>query len=567
MRRFKTLLAASAIAIAAPAAALASRGGDGTVNILFWQAPSILNPYLSGGEKDTAAASLILEPLAGYDQNGKIVPRLAVEIPTLENGGVSKDLKSITWKLRPDLKWSDGTPVTASDVVFTANYCMNPKGGCAQLSAFEGVTKVEALDNLTVRIVFNSPTAVPYGPLVGSSSPIIQAKQFADCVAEKAPTCTEANFNPIGTGPFVVTSFKPNDAIEMKANQNYRDPAKPAFDSVYLKGGGDALGAARAVLQTGEFDYSYDLRVAPNVLKKMAETGKGKLIVDFGAQVEILLVNLTDASPSLPPDDRSTLKHLNPILGDVRVRRALSMAIDRGTLVKVGYGFMGKATCDLVPAPADFAAGNTDCLNRDVEGAKELLDQAGWKVGSDGIREKDGTKLKLVFQTSTNTVRQQFQAIMKQWWGEIGVDVELRNIDSAIYFGSDPGSPDTYVKFYADLEMYADYFSGTDPGRYVTNNSCNQIPQPNNQWQGTNITRFCDERYDALVKELAKTADVEKRGAIVKQLNNILTKDSSVILPLVWRGYVSAISNTLDGYRMNVWDTDLWNAQDWRRSQ
>ncbi|MER9152759.1 peptide ABC transporter substrate-binding protein [Mesorhizobium opportunistum] len=545
--------------------AFAERGTDGVVNILSWQAPSMMNPYLSGGEKEADAASLVLEPLASYDEDGELFPRLAAIIPTIENGGVSKDLKSIIWKLKPDLKWSDGTPVTTKDVIFTANYCMDPKGGCAALARFQGVDKVEALDPLTVKVTFKAPTAIPYTLFVSMWSPIIQAKQFADCLGEKASTCTEANFNPIGTGPFVVAKFRPNDAILFKANPNYRDPNKPAFAGINFKGGGDAMGAARAVLQTGEYDYAGMLQVAPDVLGKMDKAGKGKVLLALGTNVETLFMNLTDPSPDLPPEERSTAKHPHPILGDIRVRKALSMALDRQRLSDIGYGSMAKPTCDWVPAPANFAAGNTGCLKQDIPGAQKLLEEAGWKLGSDGFREKAGKKLKLTFVTTTNAVRNQFQAIIKQWWHDIGVDVELKSLDGSIFFGTDPSISDTYQKFYADVEMWTNYSDSPDPGSYVATYTCNQIPRPDNQWQGFNVPRYCDKEYDALVTELGKTADVEKRGEMVKELNTMLT-DSDTIMPLVWRSSPAAISNTLGGY-VSSWDSRFSNAQDWYRKK
>ncbi|WP_247455668.1 peptide ABC transporter substrate-binding protein [Bradyrhizobium sp. 166] len=565
MLRLKAFLAA--VVVATPVAALAGpgRGADGTVNILYWQAPSMMNPYLAGGDKEAEAASLVLEPLARADENAKLSPCLAVDIPTVENGGVSNELKSITWKLKPDLKWSDGTPVTAKDVVFTASYCMDAKAGCSSLDNFRSVDKVEAVDNLTIKVTFNETMPVPYGPFVSKWSPIIQAKQFADCLGEKAPTCTEANFNPIGTGPFVVTSFKPNDSIQLKANPHYRDPNKPAFADVNYKGGGDALGAARAVLQTGEYDFGWNTIVAPDVLKKMAEAGKGTLLAQFGSLVEILVMNLTDPSPSLPLDERSTAKYPNPILSDSRVRKALSIAIDRATLAKIGYDFMGQPTCDFIPAPAHFAAGNTDCLKQDIKGAQKLLDEAGWRRGPDGIRERDSKKLKLTYQTSTNAVRQQLQAIIKQWWREIGVDVELRNINASVFFSSDPGNPDTYQKFYADVEMFS-FSSGIEPSASVASNTCDKAPRATNQWRSANYARYCDKDYDALVTQLDQTDDIEKRGEIVKKLNNMLTVDSNTYVPLVRRASPMAISNKLGGFIIG-WDSTFSNIQDWYRKK
>ncbi|MEO0939600.1 MAG: peptide ABC transporter substrate-binding protein [Pseudomonadota bacterium] len=545
-----------------------TRGSDGEVRILYWQAPSILNPYLSGGTKDVESASLVLEPLARFNETGALVPWLVDEIPTVGNGGVSADLTQITWVLSEGLVWSDGTPVTSEDVRFTAEYCMHPEGGCAQGSFFDGVESVETPDARTVVVTFNQPKPNPYSAFVGGQSPIIQAAQFADCLGAKAPECTEANFNPIGTGPFVVTDFRPNDVIQYEANPNYRDPAKPAFASVLFKGGGDATAAGRAVMETGEFDYAWNLQLAPDVIAKMQEGGQGIPIAGFGPLVERLEMNLTNPSPDLPPETRATVAEPHPFLSDQAVRKALSMAIDRGLLTEVGYGQAGTPTCDLVPAPAIYASGNEECLTQDIAGANALLDEAGW-VDSDGngIRDKDGVELRILYQTSTNAVRQDFQALIKAWWSEIGVETELRNLDASVFFGGDPGSPDTFQKFYADVEMYANTFNGTDPQQYLAAYRCGNEPKPSSQWQGENINRFCDPAYDALIDELARTGDIDERARIAKKMNDMLTAESYTIVPLVNRARLSAHSTTLGGVKLNVWDSELWNVADWHRTE
>ncbi len=565
--RLKTTLMGAAGVLAMASAAMAERGADGHVNVLYWQASSILNPYLSGGTKDIESASLIIEPLARYDETGTMVPWLVDEIPTLENGGVAEDLTSITWKLSEGLLWSDGTPVTSADVVFSWEYCTHPEGGCAQGAKFEGVSSVEALDDLTVKVTFSEAKPNPYLPFVGAQSPIIQAAQFADCLGANAPQCTDANFGPIGTGPFRVVDFRTNDVIQLEANPNYRDPAKPRFATMTFKGGGDAEGAGRAVMETGEFDYAWNLQLAPEVISGMAAAGRGTPVAAFGTLVERIEVNLTNPSPSLPEGERSTALHPHPILTDQRVRQALSMAIDRPLLVEIGYGQAGLPTCDLVPAPAAFASGNTDCFTQDIEGAKALLEDAGWVAGPDGIRVKDGMRLSLLYQTSTNAVRQDFQAIIKQWWEEIGVETELKNISASVFFGGDPGSPDTFQKFYADVEMYADNFDGADPESYLAAYTCDKAPRPETGWQGENINRFCDPAYDALVAELGRTGGIEARAEIAKQLNAMMTSESFTIIPLVHRGRVSAHSNSLGGVKLNTWDSELWNVADWFRIQ
>ncbi|MFD1509043.1 peptide ABC transporter substrate-binding protein [Lacimonas salitolerans] len=564
--KMKTLLLGAAAAFAIAPAAFAERGAHGQLNIIYWQAPSILNPYLSGGTKDLESASMIIEPLGRYNEVGEMLPWLAEEIPTIENGGVSEDLTSITWKLKEGLLWSDGTPLTSADVVFTSEYCMHPEGGCAQLAKFEGVSSVEALDDLTVKVTFTEPKPFPYGPFVGAQSPIIQKSQFENCTGARAPECTDANFGPIGTGPFVVDDFKPNDVITMSANPNYRDPAKPAFASVTFKGGGDATGAGRAVLETGEFDYAWNLQLAPDVLANMEAAGVGVIEVGFGSLVERIHVNMTDPSPDLPEGERSTAAHPHPFLSELNVRKALSMAIDRPLLTEIGYGQAGRPTCDLVPAPEIYASGDTSCLEQDIEGAKALLDEAGWvDSDGDGVREKDGVKLSMLFQTSTNAVRQDFQALIKAWWEEIGFEVELRNVNASVFFGGDPGSPDTFQKFYADVEMFANNFDGTDPEALMAAMTCGKAPRPSTQWQGENVSRVCMEEYDAKVAELGRTGELEQRAALVKELHAMVINDGYMILPLVDRGRVSARAKTLGGIVLNTWDSELWNVADWHR--
>ena len=192
--------------------------------------------------------------------------------------------------------------------------------------------------------------------------------------------------------------------------------------------------------------------------------------------------------------------------------------------------------------------------------------RTGWEMGGDGVRTKDGRRLSILYQTSTNSVRQAAQALIKQWWNELGVEVELRNIDAAVFFGGDPGSPDTLQKFYADVEMYANNFDGTDPEKYLGDWVCSEFPEPASQWQGGNTSRFCSEEYDALHAEMGKTAGLEERGKIAIQLNDMIVNSASFI-PLVHRGRVSTKSNALGGVVMNPWDSELWNAADWYRVQ
>ncbi|WP_299625489.1 peptide ABC transporter substrate-binding protein [uncultured Tateyamaria sp.] len=569
--KLKTLLLGAAASVACAPFAYADghsgdRGRDGELKIIYWQAPSILNPYLSGGTKELESSSLVIEPLARYDTEGALVPWLVDEVPTVENGGVSEDLTQITWVLSDGLLWSDGTPVTSEDVKFSWEYCTAEGGGCAQAEKYNDVVSVDTPDAQTVVVTFGVPKPFPYGPFVGAQAPIIQKAQFAECLGPKAPECTEANFGPIGTGPFTVTEFRPNDVITFAANENYRDPSKPAFATVTFKGGGDAAAAGRAVHETGEYDYAWNLQLAPDVLTRMEEAGRGKNVVSFGTSVERIHINLTNPSPDLPEGERATIAHPHPFLTDKAVRQAMSMAIDVALLTEIGYGDFGRLTCNVLPAPAIYAStANESCKTQDIAGANAVLDAAGWvDSNGDGIREKDGIELSVLYQTSTNAVRQDYQALVKDWWSQIGIETELRNIDASVFFGSDPGSPDTFQKFYADVEMYTNNFDGTDPESYMAGWACDKRPRPETQWQGTNMMRFCSEEYEALIAEMAVTGELEKRAELAKAMNDILMQEY-VIIPLTHRGRNAAHAVTLGGVDLNVWDSELWNIADWYR--
>ena len=189
MKLMTALLGATAaVTLGAPAFAdghEGERGRDGEVKIIYWQAPSILNAYLSGGTKDIESASLVIEPLARYDQDGNLTPWLVDSVPTVANGGVSEDLTQITWNITPGIVWSDGTAFTSADVKFTYDYCTHPEGGCAQATKYEGVTSVETPDDLTVIVTFDKPRQTPTAPSWAAkrpssrplSSPIVSARR------------------------------------------------------------------------------------------------------------------------------------------------------------------------------------------------------------------------------------------------------------------------------------------------------------------------------------------------------------------------------------------------------
>ena len=551
-------------------AGVAGRGD--TARLLYWQAPTILNPYLSQGSKDSDAASLVLEPLAEYDPDGDLVAVLATHIPTKQNGGVSADGTQITWKLREGLLWSDGTPLTAHDVVFTWRYCTAPDGLCSRLSQFAHVVSVEASDERTVSVTFAAPEGYPYVPFVSSTSPILQAAQFAGCMGAAAAGCTAQNLGPIGTGPYVVTDFRADSTILYRFNPRYRgaEHGQPYFSEVILEGGGDAVSAARSVLQLKEADYAWNLQVEPDLLAEIASGGGGSILSAFSTMVERLVLNQANPDASLG-DLRSEYAggtNPHPFLTDPVVGRALSLAIDRSELVRTGYGELaGRPTCNVWPSPPSQAStANDECLVQNLGLAKMILDNAGIvDSDGDGIRERNGVPLRLLFQTSTNSVRQTTQKLIQGWWAELGVETELKHIDASVLFGGDPINHDTVGRFYADIQMFS-RGGGLDPEGNFGAWTREQIAGAENSFLGANIHRFHSEEYDRLYAQLQGATITDERNKLVIGLNDLLVQGYSII-PLVNRGSVSAHGADMEGVRSNAWGSDLWNFEEWKRRE
>ena len=565
MRRFLTLLLGLTLLTS-----FAACGGDGedrqeeVLTILYWQAPSLPGPYLSGGFKDRDAGAITLEPLAWYGPDGSLVPALAEEIPTIENGGVSADRTSITWELKKGLKWSDGSDMTAEDVVFTWRYCTDPETGCTGEDTFDGIASVEALDDRTIQITFEEPRPYPYDAFVSAGSPILNAEQFADCVGAAAVGCDEENQLPLGTGPYRIVSFTPEREATYERNPHYRGD-RPHFDRVVLKGGGDAQSTATAVLLWGLADYAWNLQVEPDLLAELEAAGRGTVVSAFSALVERIVLNQTNPDPALG-DDRSEYlggENPHPFLSFQPIRQAMSMAIDRSRLTEL-YGFAGRPECDLIAGPAHYVSGaNDECLTQDIAGANRLLDEHGVvDSDGDGIREYGGAPLRIRYQTSTNTIRQATQELVRDWWAEIGIETELVHHDAGVFFGSEAG-PETYRRFFADVQMYA---SGgvIEPQNSLSDNRCSHIPTRANNWAEGNVARACSPEFDAAFEGLPQLPIGSEREALVKRLNDILVQ-SYFELPLVNRGIVSAHANSLKGVRFNAWDSELWNIGEWRR--
>ncbi len=540
----------------------AGQGGD--LILLQWQAPSQANALLSSGTKDLLAGSLVNEGLAEFAPDGSIVPALAASIPS-SGDGISDDLTQITWTLRDDIVWSDGSPFTSADVVFTYEYCTNEETGCSN-EAFGDVASVVADDDYSVTITFNEPKPYPFVPFVGYTSPVIQAAQFADCVGAAAKSCSDQNFAPIGTGPYMITELRPEDTVTAVANPNYRGAAegKPFFGSLTIKGGGDAEAAARSVLEVGDADYGWNLQVAPEILASMEATGIGRLASGFASNVEHILLNQTD--PFADPPSEGTPHPLfvdNPDLHD-----ALSLAINRDELVAVGYGPTGAPTCNMWPV-GDEASTNLDaCLTQDIDAANALLDGLGYlDTDGDGVREAEGFgPLEFDYVTSTNAVRQSNQELIASYWDQIGVKANMKNEDASLFFDGTCASDACIWKFFTPMQMFTNGSTGPDAGSYLKGFKSDQIPTSATSWGGENIVRINNAELDAAIDALAAAPlDDPARTDLIIQVNDIIS--SQAIIPLIYRASASAFSNTIEGVGdLNGWDSEYWNIEDWTRA-
>ncbi|HEY1293810.1 MAG TPA: peptide ABC transporter substrate-binding protein [Chloroflexota bacterium] len=554
-------------AVAAAAGASPGRGKGGTLKLLFWQAPTILNTHLAQGTKDYDAGGLILEPLAYTGPDGNAVPALAAEIPTLDNGGVAKDQTSITWKLRPDVKWSDGTDFTADDVVFTWQYITNPEVASPDSQTADGVANVEAVDAHTVKVTYKAANPYPYQIFTSALGTILQKKQFQPYLGSNAKDAP-GNLAPIGTGPYKVVDFKPGDVVTYTLNDLYRDPGKPYFHDVQLKGGGDAVSAARAVFQTGESDYSWNLQVEAQVLNQLQQGGKANLVTALSPGVERLLINFADPNKDeggarAEPDTK------HPFFSDLNVRKAFAMAVDRKSIGEQLYGPAGQASCNIFTSPPAVVSKATDSMDvcqYNVDMANQLLDQAGWTKGPDGIRQKDGVRMHLVYQTTVNSLRQKEQDIVKAGWEKIGAEVELKSVDAGVFFSSDAGNPDTAAHFYTDVEMFTNNPADPSYTTYVSQWTTDQIASKANQWHGTNYHRWSNSDFDQVYKQMLSETDSAKRTALIQKANDLLVSQV-VVIPLVARTQpTDGINKDIQGYIPNPWDDVLWNIADWYKT-
>ena len=546
------------------------RGAGGDLKILQWQAPTHLSPHNGTGVKDIAAAGIVLEPLVHYLPDATQVPNLVTELPTVENGLLAEDFTSVTYTLLPGVTWSDGEPFTADDVVFTWQWIMDSTSASVNTLIYESIANIEAVDELTAKITFTNPNPFWSVPFAGATSGFVYPKHILEGGGAEANDAFK--LNPIGTGPFKVESFSANDQVVFTLNELYRETNKPYFARVVLKGGGDPASAARAVLQSGEYDYAWNLSVEPEILEGMvSESSPGVYAGAPGVTIERIDFNFSDPNQEVD-GQRSEKNTPHPFLSDPVVRQAFSLAIDRDKIANSFY--LGG---DTEPAIGNFVSGipaiespNTTWAF-DPDQANQLLDEAGWTKDGD-TRKKDGVELKVQYATTVNQLRQKIQAVVKSNLEDIGFKVELVQVDSGSYFDSSPGNDQNISHFYWDLEMYASLLTSPLPISYLriwyAGENGENIAQASNQWSARNLSRYQNPDFDAVYDGVQTETDAEKVIAAFIEMNDILINDHATV-PLVRWGLRAGFSRTLNQENLGLagFSYDYWNIANWNRVQ
>jgi peptide/nickel transport system substrate-binding protein len=537
------------------------RGGGGPLKVLWWQAPTLLNPHFATGTKDQDASRIFYEPLCSYDPDGNLVPILAAAVPSVQSGTLAKDGTWVVWRLKRGVTWHDGRPFTADDVVFNWEYAKDPATAAVTSGSYTSVERAEKVDSHTVKLVFAKPQPFWFDAFCGYRGMIIPKHVFEPFKGAKSREAP-ANLKPVGTGPYKFVDFKPGDVVTGEINPTYHVPNRPFFDTVEMKGGGDAASAARAVLQTGEYDYAWNMQVEDDILQRLEQGGKGRVEIWPTGAPEHIQLNQTDPWKEVD-GERAGLKTTHPFLTDPAVRQALNLLVDRAAVQEQIYGRQGKTSANFLNSPSRFYSRNTR-WEFNVDKANQVLDAGGWKRGADGSREKDGRRLKMVFQTSINAPRQKTQQIVKQAAAKAGIEMELKSVVASVFFASDPANSDTYPHFYADIQMYNTTMGAPDPQYFMNQFTSWEASSKENKWQGRNITRWRNEEYDRIFRAAEGEMDPVKRAALFIRMNDLVIHNV-VVIPVLWRNGVAAAQTRLRGMELSGWDVTLWRLSHWYR--
>lgn len=532
---------------------LATAGG-GQVVLLIPEEPITLNPYLAAAPIVRQVADATTAGLTTIDASGNFQPVLAAELPTLANGGVSADFRTVTWRLRPALRWSDGTPLTADDIQFTWEALAHPESGNVLSLGFDLIDQIETPDDLTAVVHYKAMN-------------LAYLQQFSIGLLPRHATGAPAemsnwawNRQPVSAGPFVVSEWTPGERIVMVRNPHYYLLGQPYLDRLIFAITPDtdtqialmAQGEAQIHLWPGESKELYDQQMAGQAM-----------LAEIPSQWNMALyLNL-----SKPFDEDPGPAPPHPILGDLRVRQALAHAIDYERIItEVNPG--------VAPAVGPFAYGWYGCDQErpypyDPDKARALLAAAGWLRGEDGIRvaygaryTEEGTRFTLHLNGYTNfepLIR--LEEALVEMFKAVGIEVIVQNDEMGTIFGSYlEGSPRTLGNF--DLLIY-DASLPIEPQTALVNAfHSSEIPSAENP-SGANYSRWVNAAADAALARAGSTVDVAERQAAYCDLATLIAADVPRIhLYRFTEGY--GVSKRLSGYQVNMWGSLTWDVQQWK---
>lgn len=495
--------------------------------------PNSLNPIYTTNTSETMLMGLVADQLITVDPQGNEVPRLAAEIPTAANGGISKDGKTVTYKLRHKVKWHDGAPFTSDDVKFSWQAIMNPVNNVQSRRGYDVVSSVDTPDKYTV--VFH--LAKPFAPFIETVFSVSDQPYgiIPKHLLAKYPNLNQVPFNgePIGTGPYKFAKWIRGDRLEYVANPDYYLGA-PKLKQIVVKIVTDS-NTQSAQMKSHENDFLPE--------------ANGQQYRDLRDQPDLKIVKANS-----PQYEGIAINMARPPLNDPVVRQALSYGIDRQKIIdSTQFGAATLATED-IPEYEWAYNPNVKKFPYDPEKAKALLDAAGWKTGADGIREKNGQKLSLQFivaqgSSSSQAISTLIQAQLKP----VGIDTSLKAYTyQQLYATKAMGGILNGGKY--DIAIYA-WISGADPDD-SSSFMCEYIP-PN----GNNIFSFCNKAFDAAERDALAHFDRATRKADYAKTQQIMAEQIPQVY-LFYRKQIHVINPDFKGFNPNG-VIESWNAGEW----
>ena len=535
----------------APAAPGGPAEGGGTVALIIPEEPAGLNRFLADAAIVYQVSDATVIGLTTPNEKGEYTARLAAELPT-----ISEDMKTVTWKLREGLKWSDGEPLTSDDIKFTWEAVSNPSSGAFnQTAGFDLIESLDTPDDVTAIIHYSEPFVGYLGQFSAALLP-----RHATGQPEEMSTWAY-NMKPVAAGPFVVTDWRSGESITMDRNPNYYEEGKPYLDKLVFRIVPEP--AAQTALMINSEAQVHLWPGEDKVVYDEALKGAGQQVLVPGIWNMAIDFNL-----SQPGDDDPSGAEPHPMLGDIRVRQAISHAIDYDTLINEVLN--GQVQSSTNP----FAYGWYKCdiarmYNYDVEKAKALLTEAGWVEGPDGIRvaqgaqyAEDGTRLSMELQgyTSFDPLDRTEQFIVENLKA-VGIEANIQNYDFSIIFGSfADGSPRMTGDF--DMLIYDRGYYLEPQGDVQSSYLSTNIPGDENP-DGGNIFRWQNPEADAAIEAAGGTFDQAERRDAYCELGRLIQEDAvQNYIYLFQDGY--GFSNKLEGYTVSTWGSMTWDVQNWK---